>query len=106
PPADPRRQVPGRGAGDTVTTANESDQTAGSQSESAGACTAGNFEAIRARVLEEVEEEVRRHRASGDLPPSFEQQLHQTFERLTPTGAERGYFHEALKLTDQTSYMD
>jgi hypothetical protein len=89
-----------------VTAGDESSQAAGSQSASARAFTAGNFEAIRARVLEEVEDEVRQHRASGDLPPSFEQHLHETFERLTPTGAERGYFHEALKLADQTSYMD
>jgi hypothetical protein len=67
---------------------------------------AGGFDAVRTRLLGEIEEEVRRRRASGDLPPSYEQHLHQMFERLTPTGTERGYFDEALKLANQTSYID
>jgi len=88
-----------------VTAANDSAQDARTTAESTGD-GAEDFDAFRVRVLAEIDEEVRRRRASGDLTPSFEQLLHQKFERLSPTSTEGGYFSEALKLADHTAYID
>jgi len=58
------------------------------------------------RVRREIDDEVRRRRAAGDFPPSFERKLDELFARYTPTGEADDYFAEALKLTDRAAYFD
>ena len=58
------------------------------------------------RVRREIDEEVRRRRAAGDFPPSFERRLDELFARFTPTGAADDHFTEAIKLADRAAYFD
>ena len=58
------------------------------------------------RVRREVDEEVRRRRAAGDFPPSFERKLDELFARFTPTGTHDDHFTDALKLADRSAYFD
>jgi len=70
--------------------------------------TAGD-DATRAyldRVRREIDDEVRRRRAAGDFPPSFERRLDELFARFTPTGTADDAFTEALKLADRSAYFD
>jgi hypothetical protein len=69
----------------------------------------GDGERTRAyleQVRREIDEEVRRRRAAGDFPPSFERKLDELFARFTPTGTADDHFAEALKLADRSSYFD
>lgn len=58
------------------------------------------------RVRREIDDEVRRRRAAGDFPPSFERRLDELFARFTPTGVADDHFTEALKLADRSAYFD
>ena len=58
------------------------------------------------RVRHEIDEEVRRRRAAGDFPPSFERKLDELFARFTPTGTHDDQFTDALKLADRSAYFD
>lgn len=58
------------------------------------------------RVMGEIDDEVRRRRAAGDFPPSFERRLDLLFARFTPVGANEGHFAETLKLADRSAYVD
>jgi hypothetical protein len=58
------------------------------------------------RVRREIDDEVRRRRAAGDFPPSYERRLDELFARFTPTGAADDHFTEALKLADRSAYFD
>ena len=58
------------------------------------------------RVRREIDEEVRRRRAAGDFPPSFERKLDELFARFTPTGTHDDHFTDALKLADRSAYFD
>lgn len=58
------------------------------------------------RVRHEIDDEVRRRRAAGDFPPSFERRLDELFARFTPTGSADDHFTEALKLADRSAYFD
>ncbi len=58
------------------------------------------------RVRREIDDEVRRRRAAGDFPPSFERKLDELFARYTPTGEADDYFAEALKLADRAAFFD
>ena len=71
--------------------------------------TAAGEEQARAyldRVRREIDDEVRRRRAAGDFPPSFERRLDELFARFTPTGVADDHFTEALKLADRSAYFD
>jgi Methionine biosynthesis protein MetW len=57
-------------------------------------------------VRREIDEEVRRRRAAGDFPPSFERKLDELFARFTPTGTHDDGFTDALKLADRSAYFD
>jgi hypothetical protein len=57
-------------------------------------------------VRREIDDEVRRRRAAGDFPPSFERKLDELFARFTPTGTSEDHFSEALKLADRAAYFD
>ncbi len=58
------------------------------------------------KVRREIDEEVRRRRAAGDFPPSFERKLDELFSRFTPTGTHDDHFSDALKLADRSAYFD
>lgn len=58
------------------------------------------------QVKREIDEEVRRRRAAGDFPPSFERKLDELFARFTPTGTQDDGFTDALKLADRSAYFD
>ncbi len=62
--------------------------------------------ALLAAVQRDIEVEVRRRRAAGDFPPSFERKLDELFARFTPTGTGDDHFTEALKLADRSAYFD
>jgi hypothetical protein len=57
-------------------------------------------------VRRDIDEEVRRRRAAGDFPPSFERKLDELFARFTPTGTHDDHFTDALKLADRSAYFD
>ncbi len=61
---------------------------------------------LLAKVMGEIDDEVRRRRASGDFPPSFERRLDQLFSRFTPVGVHDAHFNETLKLADRSAYVD
>ncbi len=57
-------------------------------------------------VQREIQDEVRRRRAAGDFPLSFERKLDELFARFTPTGTADDHFAEAIKLADRSAYID
>ena len=58
------------------------------------------------QVRREIDAEVRRRRAAGDFPPSFERKLDELFARFTPVGTHDDRFSESLKLADRSAYFD
>lgn len=54
----------------------------------------------------EIDQEVRRRRAAGQFPPSFERRLDLLFSRFAPVGAKEGHFDQALSLADRAAYVD
>ncbi|MGH9028153.1 MAG: methionine biosynthesis protein MetW, partial [Acidimicrobiales bacterium] len=66
----------------------------------------GEMRAYLDQVRREIDDEVRRRRAAGDFPPSFERRLDELFARFTPTGTADDHFTEALKLADRSAYFD
>jgi 2-polyprenyl-3-methyl-5-hydroxy-6-metoxy-1,4-benzoquinol methylase len=59
-----------------------------------------------AKVMAEIDDEVRRRRAAGDFPPSFERRLDLIFSRFTPVAVHDTHFEETLKLADRSAYVD
>jgi hypothetical protein len=76
--------------------------SAESESEDAKAADRAYLDEVR----REIDEEVRRRRAAGDFPPSFERKLDELFARFTPTGTHDDGFTDALKLADRSAYFD
>ncbi len=58
------------------------------------------------RVRAEIDEEVRRRRASGDLPPQLESELEALFLQHAPLGSTRQELHEVLRLVDAAAFID
>ena len=58
------------------------------------------------RVHAEIEEEVRRRRAAGDLPPQLETELEALFLQHAPLGSTRQELHEVLRLVDAAAFID
>ena len=58
------------------------------------------------RVRAEIDEEVRRRRASGDIPPQLESELEQLFLRHAPLGDTRQELHDVLRLVDAAAFID
>ncbi|MGH9016727.1 MAG: class I SAM-dependent methyltransferase [Acidimicrobiales bacterium] len=59
-----------------------------------------------ARVRAEIDEEVRRRRASGDLPAQMESELEELFLKHAPLGSTRQELQEVLRLVDRAAYID
>jgi hypothetical protein len=62
--------------------------------------------AYLARVMNEIDEEVRARRASGDLPPRIERELDELFLAFSPVGGRTGGLREALRMVDQATFID
>jgi hypothetical protein len=58
------------------------------------------------RVRAEIDDEVRRRRASGDLPPQLESELEQLFAQHSPLGSTRQELQEVLRLVDGAAFID
>ncbi|HEY5097127.1 MAG TPA: methionine biosynthesis protein MetW [Acidimicrobiales bacterium] len=60
-----------------------------------------------ADVMAEIDAEVRRRRASGDLPVGLEQELDELFLEFSPIGLHgRARLRETLSLVDRSAYVD
>lgn len=59
-----------------------------------------------ARLLAEIDEEVRRRRESGELPADFERELDLVFARFAPVHAVGDDFAQVLARTEQSTYVD
>lgn len=63
--------------------------------------------AYLAEVMEEIDAEVRRRRASGDLPAGLERQLDELFLEFSPVGLQgKERLRENLALVDGSAYVD
>lgn len=58
------------------------------------------------RLLAEIEDEVRRRRESGDLPPHLERELDMVFARYAPVHAIDGDFAQVLERAQQATFVD
>lgn len=59
-----------------------------------------------AQVMAEIEEEVRRRRASGDLPARVERELDELFLEHSPVAGRGGGMGEALRMVDAAAFID
>jgi methionine biosynthesis protein MetW len=58
-------------------------------------------------VMAEIDEEVRRRRASGDIPPGLERELDELFLEFSPVGLQgKARLRETLSLVDGAAYID
>lgn len=71
-----------------------------------GAAGVDDDRAYLARVRAEIDDEVRRRRAAGDLPPQMESELEQLFLQHAPLGSTRQELHEVLRLVDASAFID
>ncbi len=59
-----------------------------------------------AQVMAEIEEEVRRRRAAGDLPARVERELDELFLEHSPVAGRGGNMGEALRMVDAAAFID
>lgn len=59
-----------------------------------------------AGVMAEIDEEVRRRRASGDLPARVERELDELFLEHSPVAGRGGGMDEALRMVDAAAFID
>lgn len=62
--------------------------------------------AYLAQVMAEIDEEVRRRRASGDLPPRLERELDELFLEHSPVAGRGGGLDQALRMVDAAAFID
>jgi len=63
-------------------------------------------DAYLARVLSEIEAEVRAKRASGELPARVERELDELFLEFSPSPGARPGLHDALRMVDAATFID
>ena len=68
--------------------------------------TRGADRAYLAQVMAEIDEEVRRRRASGDLPARLERELDELFLEHSPVAGRGGGLGEALRMVDAAAFID
>ncbi|MGH9044731.1 MAG: hypothetical protein ACRDVP_07875 [Acidimicrobiales bacterium] len=59
-----------------------------------------------AQVMSEIEAEVQRRRASGELPKKLERELDEMFLAYSPTSGRHGELEDAISLVESSSYVD
>ncbi len=57
-------------------------------------------------VMAEIDDEVRRRRASGDLPVRVERELDELFLEHSPVAGQGGGLNEALRMVDAAAFID
>jgi hypothetical protein len=57
-------------------------------------------------VRRDIDDEVRRRRASGDLPPDVERELDQLFLAHSPLGGRGAALRDMLRLVDASVFID
>ena len=62
--------------------------------------------AYLARVMAEIDEEVRVRRASGDLPARVERELDELFLEHSPVAGRAGSLRDALRMVDAATFID
>lgn len=62
--------------------------------------------AYLAQVMADIDEEVRRRRASGDLPARVERELDSLFLQFSPVAGRSGNMAEVLRMVDASAYID
>jgi len=62
--------------------------------------------AYLAQVMTEIDDEVRRRRASGDLPARVERELDELFLQHSPVAGRGGGLGEALRMVDAAAFID
>jgi len=67
---------------------------------------AADPQAYVARVMAEIEEEVRLRRSSGDLPPKLERELDELFLAHSPVAGRGGDLTESLRMVDAAIFVD
>jgi hypothetical protein len=80
-----------------------------SEPDEATGITAGDADDNRAylsEVLAEIDEEVRKRRASGDLPVRVERELDELFLAFSPVAGRGGGLGEALRMVDAAAFID
>ena len=85
------------------------DASGGSGTEPTGSDATGPTQRIEYldEVMAEIDAEVRRRRASGDLPPGLERELDELFLEFSPVGLQgRARLRETLALVDGSAYVD
>jgi len=87
---------------------NENENENGSQSEGREARqeVAADDDAYLTTVMDEIDEEVRRRRASGDLPARLERELDELFLQYSPLKGQGGGLGEALRMVDAAAFID
>lgn len=63
-------------------------------------------EVYLAQVMAEIDEEVHRRRASGDLPARVERELDELFLEHSPVAGRGGSMGEALRMVDAAAFID
>ena len=58
------------------------------------------------RILVEIDDEVARRRAAGEIPPGLEQELDATFARFAPPASTGGGAAAALEAAERTAFID
>ncbi|MGP8058715.1 MAG: class I SAM-dependent methyltransferase [Acidimicrobiales bacterium] len=71
-----------------------------------GPAAAGDDRAYLVGVMDEIDEEVRRRRASGDLPARVERELDELFLEHSPVAGQGGGLGEALRMVDAAAFID
>lgn len=79
----------------------------GAVTEAAAPLDAAGRARYLAQVMDEIEAEVHRRRASGDLPAGLERELDELFLEFSPVGLQaRARLRENLSLVDGAAYVD
>jgi SAM-dependent methyltransferase len=68
--------------------------------------TAPDGDAFLTQVMADIDREVRRRRASGDLPVRVERELDQLFLEFSPLSGRDGRLTDALRLVDAAAFVD
>ncbi|HVA05942.1 MAG TPA: hypothetical protein VNG12_04285 [Acidimicrobiales bacterium] len=72
----------------------------------AAAAASDDPQAYVAKVMAEIEEDVRVRRATGDLPPKLERELDELFLAHSPVAGRGGDLAEALRMVDAATFVD
>jgi SAM-dependent methyltransferase len=111
-PSEPSAAAPEAGPGPADPAAATASPTAATASPTAATASTDQHDAVAraeylAGVMAEIDAEVRRRRASGDLPAGLERELDELFLEFSPVGLQgKARLRENLALVDGAAYVD